>query len=180
MSTSDKTIYLALGSNIGDRWAHLTSAIALLYPDICVDMISSVYETEPAYVSDQPCFLNMVLRGATKLDPVTLLAILKDIERRVGRVEGPRYGPRVVDLDILLYNNQMVDTIDLTVPHPRMAERPFVLVPLAEIAPNIVPPGWQMTVQQAISNVSGNGDIIACVGHLKLHMKEVVYKEASE
>ena len=180
MSTNDKTVYLALGSNIGERQTHLTTAIEMLHPQVRVGGVSSIYETEPAYVSDQPRFLNMVLRGATALDPVALLALLKDIERRIGRVEGPRYGPRVVDLDILLYSDQMVDTMEITIPHPRMAERPFVLVPLAEIAPDVVPPGWQMTVQQAMSNVSGNGDIIACVGRLKVDAKDVVYKEASE
>ncbi|NOK63660.1 MAG: GTP cyclohydrolase I FolE2 [Chloroflexi bacterium AL-W] len=180
LSTNDKTVYLALGSNIGDRWTHLTSAIMLLHPHIHVDGVSSVYETEPAYVSDQPRFLNMVLCGVTRLDPVVLLAVLKDIECKVGRAEGPRNGPRIVDLDILLYDDQTIYMVDLIIPHPRMAERPFVLVPLAEIAPDAVPPGWQMNVQQAASTVSGHGDIIACVGRFKVNAKDVVYKEASE
>ena len=98
------TIYLALGANLGDRGASLRSAVERLREQVTVEHMSSVYETEPAYVLDQPRFLNMALRGHTALDPHALLAFLKQIERDMGRAAGPRYGPRAIDLDILLYD----------------------------------------------------------------------------
>ncbi len=140
------TIYLALGANLGDRVASLRNAIERLRDAVAVERLSSVYETEPAYLLDQPRFLNMALRGHTALDPHALLAFLKRIERDMGRIAGPRYGPRVIDLDILLYDSLALATADLIIPHPRMAERPFVLAPLAEIAPELVPPGWDRSI----------------------------------
>jgi 2-amino-4-hydroxy-6-hydroxymethyldihydropteridine diphosphokinase len=159
-------VYLALGSNLGDRRAHLASAVARLAPDVAVERVSSLYETEPAYVLDQPRFLNAALRGRTALAPAELLALLKRIERELGRAAGPRFGPRVIDLDILLYGGQAIETEALAIPHPRMAERPFVLVPLAEIAPDLIPPGWQTSVGEMARSVRGHGDVLVCKGAL--------------
>ena len=163
---SGALIYLALGANLGDRRANLAAAVARLREQVTVDAVSSLYETEPAYVSDQPRFLNAVLRGRTALDPMALLVFVKDIERALGRVAGPRFGPRIVDIDLLLHGDETIDTPDLTIPHPRMAERPFVLVPLAEIAPDLVPPGWDQSIGERAGAVRGHGDVIAATGRL--------------
>jgi len=159
-------IYLALGSNLGDRRANLAAAIKRLRAQIAVEQISAIYESEPAYVDDQPRFLNAALRGRTQLPPDALLAFLKGIEHELGRIPGPRFGPRLIDLDILLYADLVITTDQLTIPHPRMAERPFVLVPLAEIAPDLVPPGWTTTVGELARTVRGHGDVRALVGRL--------------
>ncbi|HEY1016229.1 MAG TPA: 2-amino-4-hydroxy-6-hydroxymethyldihydropteridine diphosphokinase, partial [Herpetosiphonaceae bacterium] len=130
-------IYLALGSNQGDRLALLGEALALLPPAVAVGACSPVYETAAAYVEDQPPFYNCVVAAATELAPGALLAALKSIEHELGRRAGQRYGPRPIDLDILLYGDLILETPELTIPHPRMAERAFVLVPLLEIAPHL-------------------------------------------
>jgi 2-amino-4-hydroxy-6-hydroxymethyldihydropteridine diphosphokinase len=159
-------IYLALGSNLGDRRANLSTAVERLREQVAILALSSLYETEPAYVTDQPRFLNAVLRGRTTLAAPALLAFVKRIERELGRAAGRRYGPRIVDIDLLLYDERTIDTPELTVPHPRMAERPFVLAPLAEIAPDLVPPGWGESVSARAAAVRGHGDVIAVVGRL--------------
>jgi len=164
--TPETIIYLALGSNLGDRRAHIAAAVARLAPGVAVERVSSLYETEPAYVLDQPRFLNAALRGRTALDPHALLALLKRIERDLGREAGVRYGPRVIDLDILVYGERSIATEALTIPHPRMAERPFVLVPLAEIAPELVPPSWATTVGALAQVVRGHGDVLVRKGEL--------------
>jgi 2-amino-4-hydroxy-6-hydroxymethyldihydropteridine diphosphokinase len=166
LSAQPHTVYLALGANLGDRAASLLSAVERLRDAQAVELQSSVYETEPAYLLDQPRFLNMALRGHTALDPHALLVFLKRIERDMGRAAGPRYGPRAIDLDILLYDNLALATADLTIPHPRMAERPFVLAPLAEIAPELVPPGWNRSIGALAEVVHGNGDVLVRIGNL--------------
>jgi 2-amino-4-hydroxy-6-hydroxymethyldihydropteridine diphosphokinase len=159
-------VYLALGSNLGDRRANLAAALAPLRERVTVEALSSLYETEPAYVTEQPRFLNAVLRGRTALGPAELLVFVKEIERALGRLAGPRFGPRLVDIDLLLYGDAALATPDLTIPHPRMAERPFVLVPLAEIAPALIPPGWSESIGARASAVRGHGDVIAVAGRL--------------
>jgi len=139
-------IYLALGSNLGDRAGNLSRALRVLTPEISVVRVSPCYETEPAYVRDQPQLLNLVCRASTTLDPHAVLRHLKVIEAAAGRSAGPRFGPRPVDLDLLFYAEVILDTPDLTVPHPRIAERGFVLVPLADIAPDLVHPRLGVTV----------------------------------
>ncbi len=131
------TVYLGLGSNLGDRAANLRAALAALAPDVRVTAVSSVYETAPLYLLDQPDFLNLACAGATALAPLALLHRLQAIERTLGRAPAPRYGPRVIDLDLLLYDRLTIATGELTAPHPRMLERAFVLVPLAEIAASV-------------------------------------------
>lgn len=134
-------ICLALGSNLGDRMGNLRAALAALAPDVRVTAVSPVYETAPAYVEDQPRFLNAALRGETVLDPPALLRHVKAVERRVGRRPTRRFGPRVVDIDILFHGSTVLDTPELAIPHKLMAERRFVLQPLADIAG-----GWRHPV----------------------------------
>lgn len=159
-------VYIALGANLNDRRAQLAAAIERLRAHLAIVRISSLYETEPAYVSDQPRYLNAVLCARTTLTPLALLAFIKSIERALGRSDGPRFGPRPIDLDILLFDTLQIDTPELTIPHPRMAERPFVLTPLAEIAPELVPPGWDINIGALAAVVHGHGDIIACAGQI--------------
>jgi 2-amino-4-hydroxy-6-hydroxymethyldihydropteridine diphosphokinase len=171
-SQSQPVVYLALGANLGDRRQNLRAALERLRDEVQVERMSSVYETEPAYMLDQPRFLNMALRGRTALEPVELLVFLKRIERELGRAAGPRFGPRLIDLDILLYNELVLATPELTIPHPRMAERPFVLAPLAEIAPDLAPPGWDRTVGALADLVRGNGDVLVPKGALTDHANQ--------
>jgi 2-amino-4-hydroxy-6-hydroxymethyldihydropteridine diphosphokinase len=149
--------FLALGSNLGDRIANLQKAIAALPPKFIPLVQSSVYETEPWGYSEQPAFLNLVLKGETDLAPNDLLSFLKQLEVSLGRRKTFRYGPRFIDLDILFYDNLVLDDPELVIPHPRIAERAFVLVPLAEIAPEFYHPTLGKTVQQLKSGVETSG-----------------------
>ena len=140
------TVYLSLGSNVGDRDSNLSAAIAALPPaGIQVKRVSSIYETEPVDYLDQPWFLNCVVETETNLQPHALLQALRAIESQLGNKKEFAKGPRKLDLDILLYNSQTIDTSDLQVPHPRMLQRRFVLTPLAEVAPNLKHPSWPVT-----------------------------------
>lgn len=132
------TAYLSLGSNLGDRLGYLAAAIHKLQaPHTSVTRTSSIYETAPWGKLDQPAFLNMAAAVETKLDPYELLRHILSVEQALGRVRVERWGPRTVDIDLLLYGQERLATADLEVPHPRMAERAFVLVPLLEIAPDL-------------------------------------------
>lgn len=142
------TAFLAIGSNLGDRAANLRRALAGLAPDVLVEAVSRCYETEPAYVLDQPRFYNLVCRARTALEPIPLLHRLKALEVGLGREPGQRYGPRLVDLDVLLYGDVLLEAPELTVPHPRLPERAFVLVPLAELAPEVVHPRLGLTMAE--------------------------------
>lgn len=146
MSDTLTPIAVALGSNLGDRLANLRAAVEAVGSIATVTAVSPVYETPAAYVTDQPAFLNATLTATTKLSPQGLLFALKHIEQDIGRQPTFRYGPRVIDLDILLYGEQTVATVELTIPHPRMAERAFVLRPLADIAPDWLHPTSGKTV----------------------------------
>lgn len=157
------TVYLALGSNQGDRRAHLTSAIKQLHQHLLVEQISPVYETAPAYVTGQPPFFNLVLRGTSQLAPHALLDAVKQIEQQLGRVPTVRYGPRVIDIDILLYDQVQLAEPDLVIPHPLIAERDFVLVPLAQIAPDLVIPGLQDSVDTLAQRTGNQGMVLRMV-----------------
>jgi 2-amino-4-hydroxy-6-hydroxymethyldihydropteridine diphosphokinase len=138
------TSYIGLGSNLGDREAFLRRALELLRaePEIDVTAVSSVRETDPVGLVDQPRFLNAVARIETDLAPRELLDRMLAAERELGRRrDGPRFGPRTIDLDLLLYGDEEVDEPGLVVPHPRLAERRFVLEPLHELHPGLVVPG---------------------------------------
>ena len=134
--------YLSIGSNIGDRLNQLTEAVRALqaHEQIEVINVSSIYETVPVGFTDQADFLNLVVCLQTTLSAHQLLTVCQEIENGMGRVRKIRWGPRTVDLDILLYNHDNVESENLIVPHPRMMERAFVLVPLLEIAPGIIQP----------------------------------------
>jgi 2-amino-4-hydroxy-6-hydroxymethyldihydropteridine diphosphokinase len=155
MTTSKVT--LALGTNLGDRLDNLQVAIAALPPAVKVLKRSPVYETPPWGLTDQPAFLNMVLSGRTRLAPLKLLTFLKDLETRLGRQPSIRYGPRKIDIDILFYDDIVLDTPELTIPHPRLQERAFVLVPLADLAPRLVHPALGKTVRQLLAEVDTTG-----------------------
>jgi 2-amino-4-hydroxy-6-hydroxymethyldihydropteridine diphosphokinase len=149
-----KRVYLSVGSNLGDRDAALREAIAALEPaGIRVLRVSSIYETEPLDVRDQPLFLNLVVEAETDLFPKQLLARTQAIEQRMGRKRGRPKGPRTIDIDILLYGSSVVDSGGLTVPHPRLPERRFVLEPLAELAPDLRHPVTRRTVHEMLSTV---------------------------
>ena len=137
---STNTVTLALGTNLGDRPGNLRAAIAALPPVVTVHEQSFVYETLPWGVIDQPSFLNMVVIGETGQRPQELLKSLKELETQLGRIPSIHYGPRKIDIDILFYDNLILETPELTLPHPHLHERAFVLVPLAEIAPDLVHP----------------------------------------
>ena len=129
--------FLGLGANLGDRRLQLQQAVNLLSECMTVELLSSVYDTAPMMVADQPRFLNLVCSVSTLLTPEKLLRLLKSIERRLGRIPGPRFGPRSIDIDLLFYDTLVLESPSLTVPHPRIAGRAFVLLPLAEIAPTL-------------------------------------------
>ena len=135
------TVYLALGSNLGDREALLNEAIARL-ADLGVETIrrSAIIETAPAYVLDQPHFLNMVIEARTPLFVTDLLQRTQSVERGMGRRKTVDKGPRNIDIDILYFGSLILRTPKLTIPHPHIRERPFVLIPLAELNPRLVPP----------------------------------------
>jgi 2-amino-4-hydroxy-6-hydroxymethyldihydropteridine diphosphokinase len=147
-------VILGLGSNLGDRDASLRAALEGLAPAYQIERASSIYETAPQLVAEQPMYHNLVCAGYTALAPHDLLRFLKALEARLGRRPTYRYGPREIDLDILLYGDQIISTPDLTIPHPRMVERAFVLVPLAEIAPDLVHPVLQRSIRDLAAQVS--------------------------
>jgi 2-amino-4-hydroxy-6-hydroxymethyldihydropteridine diphosphokinase len=144
-------VWLGLGTNLGDREENLRRALDHLAP-LCGPLaVSAVYETPPWGVTDQPAFLNLVARGHTTLAPVTLLRRLKEIEAAVGRTPSRRWGPRVIDVDILAYDALVLDTETLTVPHARLHERAFVLVPLAELDPGWMHPRLRQTARELLA-----------------------------
>ena len=154
------TAYIALGTNIGEREENLRSALRQL-PDVGVRIgrLSNVYETELLDYLDQDWFLNAVLESRTELDALDLLRALRLIERRMGSHKAIPKGPRLMDLDILLYGNDTLDTPELQVPHPRMLERRFVLVPLAEIAPTLRHPSWKSGVTQLLATTPDHSQV---------------------
>ena len=150
-------VYLALGTNLGDRLANLKQAISSLTPQLDVKAKSQVYETPPWGFEDQPKFLNQVIKAKTYLDPEPLLKHLKRLEVALGRKESFLNGPRLIDIDILFYDELVVDKPSLVIPHPRLHERGFVLLPLMEIAPDLVHPVIKKSIREMAesSDVSG-------------------------
>jgi 2-amino-4-hydroxy-6-hydroxymethyldihydropteridine diphosphokinase len=145
--TDTVTVYLSLGSNLGNRQENLDRALKLLSERMRIGKVSSIYDTEPVGGVSQPRFLNLACEAFTRLTPEGLLALAKGIELKMGRYS--RSGePRTIDIDIILFGSQVIKTADLVIPHPQMAERSFVLIPLAEIAPDVVHPVLKKTIKE--------------------------------
>jgi len=160
MTSSEATIcYLGLGSNLGEREQNLQMAINFLKERMNVEIVSPVYDTAPVGDTNQPRFLNMVIKVSTRLSGNTLLFIAKGIESKLGRV--PIGSPRPIDIDILFYGDQLIDTPpDLVVPHPRLTERAFVLMPLNDIAPDLVHPVTKKTVKEMLEAVEDKDGVV--------------------
>jgi 2-amino-4-hydroxy-6-hydroxymethyldihydropteridine diphosphokinase len=148
-------IYIGLGSNLGDRQGYLEQSTAMLVPDVTVLRRSPIYETQPWGYADQGAFLNQVVQAETALSPRLLLTLLKAIEARLGRKQRVRNGPREIDLDILLYGDEMVNEHNITIPHPGLHERAFILVPLADLSPDVRVYG--RTVTELLSKLDRSG-----------------------
>ena len=156
-----KLVYLSLGSNLGDRAAHLRRALdELAAAGIEVARVSAFYWTEPVDYRPQPWFLNAVAEVRTELLPSRLLSTLQRIELKMGRRRTVPKGPRTIDLDILFYDNAVVRTSALTIPHPRMEERKFVLAPLSELAPDLRHPLTHKTVREMLSDTADRSQIM--------------------
>jgi 2-amino-4-hydroxy-6-hydroxymethyldihydropteridine diphosphokinase len=150
------TVYLSLGSNLGDREVALRAALRLLQAsDLRIVRFSPIYETEPQDLKAQPWFLNLVVEAETDLFPRQLLARVQKIERQLGRKRTVAKGPRSIDIDILLYGDSVISTADLVVPHPRMAERRFVLEPLAQLTPELRHPVLKRTIRELLAGTQG-------------------------
>ena len=159
-------IYLGLGSNLGDREANLRTAFDSLAPDVQVMAASPIYETVPWGYKDQPSFLNQVLQVSTDLAPLELLTYIKHIEVAMGRLPAIHYGPRLIDLDILFYHDQVVCLPDLVIPHPHLEERAFVLVPLADLAPELCHPVLGLSILDLLDQVDRKGVDLYKMGSL--------------
>ncbi|MFA4994380.1 MAG: 2-amino-4-hydroxy-6-hydroxymethyldihydropteridine diphosphokinase [Bdellovibrionales bacterium] len=157
-------VALALGSNLGDRLDSLRKAIKAMASCVKVEGCSPVYETAAAYITDQPVFLNAVVTGTTTLEPLPLLWALKNIEREIGRTPTFRFGPRVIDIDIIYYDDQVLEIPELTLPHPRMQERDFVLKPLSDVAPEWKHSKYGKTATELLSSLPAN--TMTCLGSL--------------
>ena len=151
-------VYLSIGSNIGERERYLQFALDALaaYEEITVERASSIYETAPVGYVDQDDFLNIAVQVTTTLPPLELLDVCQQIEKEGDRQRVVRWGPRTLDIDVLLYDDQCLTTERLILPHPRMTERAFVLVPLAEIAPDVVEPTTQQRIAELAQRVEGD------------------------
>lgn len=157
-------IFISLGSNMGDRQANLSAAIEALEPEVHPVACSLVYETPPWGYLDQQKFLNQVVKAETQLMPTDLLEYIKEIEEQQGRQETFRNGPRSIDLDIIFYDQEVIDSPPLTIPHPRMETRAFVLVPLADLAPHYQHPILGVSVIDLLSKVDKSGIVISSQG----------------
>jgi 2-amino-4-hydroxy-6-hydroxymethyldihydropteridine diphosphokinase len=162
--TKPELVFLSLGSNVGDREKNLRTAIAALVDlGVQIKKVSSIYETEPVDLLEQPWFLNCVVEGQTAEPPAVLLKKLRELERHMGSKKLVPRGPRLMDLDILIYGRQTIDSPELQVPHPRMTLRRFVLAPLAEIAPDLKHPSWSGTAAQLLAT-SGDKSAVKKIG----------------
>lgn len=157
-----RTAYIAMGSNLGDRVGHILDALELLnqHPDIEVARVSALFDTAPMYVLDQPAFVNGCARVLTRLSPHGLLAEMLRVETALGRVREIDKGPRTIDLDLLFFDGEVLATPELDLPHPGIAERAFVLEPLATIAPELTHPITGVSVQQMLDVCAGRDSVV--------------------
>ena len=153
----DHTVYLSLGTNLGDRAANLKQAVNSLTPQLQVRKRSKVYETPPWGYTEQELFLNQVLKATTYLDPEPLIGHLKRLEVVLGREETFRHGPRLIDIDILFFDDLVLETPSLVIPHPHVHERGFVLLPMMDIAPDLVHPVTKKSVREMLASCSTEG-----------------------
>jgi len=153
----EHTVYLALGSNLGDRLANLKRTVAALSPQMEVKAKSHVYETPPWGFADQPKYLNQVIKVNTYLEPEPLLSHIKRLEIALGRKATFRNGPRLIDMDILFYDDLILETPSLVIPHPRLHERGFVLLPLMDIAPDLMHPIKERSVREMLASCDVGG-----------------------
>jgi len=154
METERTEAYLGLGSNLGNRQENLNKALRYLSQRLQVKKVSSIYDTEPIGNTEQPRFLNLACQIYTRLAPTELLTLAKGIELKLGRIPGRANAPRPIDIDILFYGDQVIETPELVIPHPRLTERAFVLIPLNEIARDLVHPGNGKTVKELLEKVT--------------------------
>jgi len=154
---SQSPLFIALGTNLGNRVANLAKARRRLAEHLLLVNASHLYETPPWGITDQPAFYNQVIETSSDADPLDLLHLVKRIEVEMGRVPGLRYGPRLIDIDLLVYGERVMNTPELTLPHPRLFERAFVLVPFAEIAPDLIPPTQTATISELCSRLDPAG-----------------------
>lgn len=163
MNTKLVTVYLGLGSNLGNRLHNLTQALGLLAPRVQIIQISSVFDTAPQENLHQPRFFNMAVRAETTLSPEALLAFVKEIEMAMGRKKTPPNSPRLIDIDILFYDVLVRQSPGLTLPHPKLTRRSFVLMPLAEISPELQHPTTHKTVQKMLQELRlDDQEILIC------------------
>jgi 2-amino-4-hydroxy-6-hydroxymethyldihydropteridine diphosphokinase len=151
------TIYLALGSNLGDRAANLKNAREALLPRVCIESCSPIYETPPWGYTDQPAFLNQVVKANTSLAPLKLLNFIKDLEHELGRQASFPNGPRLIDIDLLFYDDLVLETPRLSIPHPRMQDRAFIWLPLAALAPYLRHPILNKTAREILAGLDITG-----------------------
>lgn len=153
------TAYLGLGSNLGDREANINKALVELVRSgrVMLKRVSLIYETKAVGIEDQPDFLNAAAEIETEMGPPELLTVIREVERTTGRTKTFKWGPRVIDIDILLYGDECVREENLEIPHPEMDRRAFVLTPLSEIAPTVKHPRLGLTVRQMSARVGGEG-----------------------
>ena len=154
-----RIVYLGIGSNLEDREANLRTALNRLSRKVTIQKLSSVYETEPVGYAEQPWFLNLVCCGETDLDPFEILSFAKAIETEMGRKPSFPNAPRPIDVDLLFYEDRRITSEDLTVPHPRIAERGFVLIPLAEIAGSLIHPVNGKSITELLSELTDTAQI---------------------
>jgi 2-amino-4-hydroxy-6-hydroxymethyldihydropteridine diphosphokinase len=151
------SIYLALGTNLGDRRANLARALRLLPPEATVEAVSALYESTPQPPAPPPDYLNAACRIATRLSPEALLGHVKQIEHDMGRRPGERWAPRLIDLDIVVYDDLVLETETLVIPHPRLVERNFVLQPLLDLDPNLAHPATGQRLDALLAQVGTAG-----------------------
>jgi len=156
-----KLVYLSLGSNLGDSERYLREAISRLQELGVIRQVSAFYETQPVEVhGEQPWFLNCALAMETELMPLEFLRRMLAVEQSMGRIRTEPKGPRTIDIDILLFGNDVLDTPELTVPHPAMHQRRFVLEPLAEIAPSVMHPVFKRTIRELLDSLPADSGLV--------------------